>query len=304
MIFRSTRYDFTFNVGVASRTWDVYISKDGSEYELAEGTVAAISNDGYVFSATIADMDANIISILIIENNEPLNTPDFPIKYEATVVTEDPLTFNGAAYLNNLEYILTAIYNHMGGEVWTYTMYTDHTLSTPLNDCTIRMSLDAEGEIIIGEKLTGIDGKTRWLVNRGYTYYMWRSKPGYGFSNPDVEVIDSVGTLTTTLSESAAELLPLKEGVGKPSSIAGEPISIKSTIVDWRYIVYSDSTMTKRLPDCLVHLCRDAEGYDVVEDKYTDENGETFWKLEPGEYYVWREKPKYRFVNPDKQKVG
>ena len=295
MIFRSTSYDFTFNVGIPDRTWSVYVSKDGGEYILAEGIVTPITNSGYVFSATETDMDANIISVLVIENNDPTYDTTEAIRYEATIVTEDPLTFNGAAYLNNLESILTAIYNRIGGEVWTYTMYSDSTLQHPLEGCLVRMTLDSAGTVVIGEKTTDSLGKTQWLVNRGASYYMWRSKLGYAFNNPDIEIIDSVGNLSI-FSFASQENEVVKQFI----PVSATPMLKK---IQWPYRVFSDPTMTKPLEGCIIRLTRDIYGRDIIGEQVTDINGSTIWDLDPGVCYVWREKDKYKFVNPDKQIV-
>jgi len=284
-----------FNVGIAGCTWDIYISKDGSNYEKALGEIVETSDSdgGYVFCASADDMDANLLTFLAIEtNNDPAAEP---LRYECQIVTEDPLTYNGAAYLNNLETILTAIYNKLGGEIWTYTMYEADKV-TRLPGCTVRATLDSEGTVSIGEKVTDDLGQTRWLVDRGRTYYMWRSMTGWEFENPDIEVIDSVGSLST----SAFAVQKTEESVESQ----GYAKEIEEPLVYWSYRVFTDSSMTRGLAQCLVRLTMDESGWIVVDEKLTDTEGYTDWELEPGEYYVWRERTGYKFSNPMKYTIS
>jgi hypothetical protein len=193
VIFRNTEYKLTFNVGVAGRTWESQVSKDGLDYVSTEGTVTEISDGGYVLDAKSGDMDANIITFLLVEQNDPAYVPDEPIKYECVVVTEDPLTYEGADDLNHLRGMLDDVLDRLGmgtgSSAWTYTMYTDYTLTQKLPNCLIRMTSDIEGLHQIGaSQLTDVKGETHWMVNPGI-YYMWRTVSGYTFDNPDIETV-------------------------------------------------------------------------------------------------------------------
>lgn len=60
--------------------------------------------------------------------------------------------------------------------------------SIPIEFVKVRVTSDAAGlNTIAGPKSTSISGKVEFYLNSGNTYYFWRSKGGYSFSNPDIQ---------------------------------------------------------------------------------------------------------------------
>lgn len=299
MIFRNTAYDFPLNTGVPSLTWNVYtrlyytgVHADDytditSSVTITEDTL--LSNGGYMIHIPANLMDGNIIEFLLVEDNpvDPLN----PLKFEAVIETADPVTEAGASYINNIETMLTNIYNKLTitdvTDMWTYTMYTDNIHSIPLVGCTVKMSTDIEGQNVIASQETDSDGKTYWRVNKGATYYMWREMPGYTFDDPDIERIPN-------------ELAPLSiDDEGEADKYIEEPKRIK-----WEYKMYTDPSKRLALTGCEIKVTNDIEGNDTVGDiQITDQIGNTEWMLIPGIYYFWRKKDGYTFLNPIEQKV-
>jgi len=70
-----------------------------------------------------------------------------------------------------------------------YYVYTDEEAKTgPIADCKVWVSTDEAGTNIIASGYTNDLGKVTVNLDAG-TYYFWRSKAGYTFTNPDTEVI-------------------------------------------------------------------------------------------------------------------
>jgi hypothetical protein len=205
MIFRNTPYDMIFNAPAAGLAWTTYVSKEGGAYVASSASASGNNDKSYTLSISSEDMDANIVN-LKIEENSPYYYVDEPIILEITIVTDDPLTYNAANYLNQLETDLTNLQNDVtslagilpglvgavGTVVWTYIIYTDATLTIPLESCLVKMTSDAAGEQDLKEQYTNALGETKWLVLPGGIYYMWRQKSQWRFTNPDIQIIPLV----------------------------------------------------------------------------------------------------------------
>lgn len=70
-----------------------------------------------------------------------------------------------------------------------YYMYTDESGETgPIGDCKVWVTTDITGLTIIASGYTDVFGKVTFYLDAG-TYYMWRKKSGYVFTNPDTEIV-------------------------------------------------------------------------------------------------------------------
>lgn len=75
--------------------------------------------------------------------------------------------------------------------IWTYTL-TDSVSSLPLPDATIRLTSDSAGTVTLRTATTNSLGVATFYFDpsdSGMTVYVWRSKAGYDFSDPDSEVL-------------------------------------------------------------------------------------------------------------------
>ena len=66
----------------------------------------------------------------------------------------------------------------------TYTV-TDGT--NPIADVYVWVSTDSSGSNVIASGYTNDSGEVVFYLTSGTTYYLWRKKSGYNFTNPDVE---------------------------------------------------------------------------------------------------------------------
>lgn len=106
-------------------------------------------------------------------------------------VDSDVITFtNSATILSNLARTpLASVGQGSGSCRFVYTL-TEAGSSQPITGATVYVTSDIGGaNIIAGPSLTNESGKVTFYLDTGKTYYLWRSKGGITFSNPDVEQI-------------------------------------------------------------------------------------------------------------------
>ncbi len=72
-------------------------------------------------------------------------------------------------------------------EAWTYTLL-DSVTGLPISGATITISTDVVGLNKIRSGTTNASGVAVFWLEAG-TYYIWRSKTGYTFTDPDIEVV-------------------------------------------------------------------------------------------------------------------
>jgi hypothetical protein len=76
-----------------------------------------------------------------------------------------------------------------GSEQVDYYVFTNETSETgAIANVSVYVSSDEAGTVIVASGMTDSNGKVTFYLNTG-TYYMWRSKAGYSFTNPDTEVV-------------------------------------------------------------------------------------------------------------------
>ena len=76
-----------------------------------------------------------------------------------------------------------------GGTQVDYYVFTDEDAETgPIADVTVWVTTDQNGTNVVASGVTDDNGKVTFYLDAG-TYYFWRRKSGYNFSNPDSETI-------------------------------------------------------------------------------------------------------------------
>lgn len=73
------------------------------------------------------------------------------------------------------------------GNAWTYTLTDADTLAA-ISGAMVWITSDIGGTTIVASAITNASGVATFTLTAG-TYYVWRSKSGYNFTNPDTEVI-------------------------------------------------------------------------------------------------------------------
>lgn len=106
-------------------------------------------------------------------------------------IDNDLITFtNSATILNNLAKTpLASVGDGPGSCRFVYTLTLANS-STPITSAIVYVTSDPAGSsIIAGPKVTDSNGKVTFYLDSGTTYYIWRSKGGVTFSNPDIETL-------------------------------------------------------------------------------------------------------------------
>lgn len=70
---------------------------------------------------------------------------------------------------------------------WVYTL-TNATTGLPIGNAHIWVTTDIAGENVVYKDETNASGQVVFYLAAG-TYYVWRSKTGYTFENPDEEYV-------------------------------------------------------------------------------------------------------------------
>ena len=74
-----------------------------------------------------------------------------------------------------------------GSTAWSYTI-TDSGTGVPIADVDVWISTDLLGINVIASGVTDQSGVCEFMLDAG-TIYVWSSKSGYNFSNPDQETV-------------------------------------------------------------------------------------------------------------------
>jgi hypothetical protein len=62
------------------------------------------------------------------------------------------------------------------------------TLSNPIDGCTVWVTTDLAGTNVVASGVTTATGYMTFMLNNGITYYIWKRKSGFAFTNPTTKV--------------------------------------------------------------------------------------------------------------------
>lgn len=151
--------------GIGGAGLTVQISKDGGAFNASAGTKTEISNGWYSYLATAAESDTV-----------------GPVSVKVT---------GAGCVQQNLEYVVKQ--RNPGAIAFTYTITNSVTL-LPIEGVEVWITTDLAGSNIVWNGDTDSFGVAR--DDNGYlpyldagTYYFWRQRAGYTFTDPDSEVV-------------------------------------------------------------------------------------------------------------------
>lgn len=163
-----------------------------------ETTLATVA--GYL-DTEIADIKAKtdlipaspaaVGSAMTLTSDYPLKT-DLATKAEIAAINEkiDTIDSNVDAILVDTGTTIPALINSDSGAgtiQHTYTV-TDSADGTPIDGVEVWVSTDAAGVNVIASGYTNSSGIVIFMLDAG-TYYFWRKRSGYNFTNPDTEIV-------------------------------------------------------------------------------------------------------------------
>ena len=167
------------------------------------GTDGVVLASGAITAAVIATdaIDADSIkadAITEIQNGlataAALDAVDNFLDTEIAAILEDTGTTLPATLASILEdtgttlpAAIAAVGGGAGGTSKVYTV-TDSVSGLPIADVHVWVSTDAAGANVVASGYTDVSGQVTFMLDAA-TYYIWRMKAGYNFTNPDTEVV-------------------------------------------------------------------------------------------------------------------
>jgi hypothetical protein len=159
---------------------NVLISKNGAALAQKNDSSNSAHDDKGYYNVKLNAIDTNTLGSLIVVIHMP---GALPVWEYFMVVTQN---YFDAKYGSTLMNVTTA---GTGTVEFIYTMYEDEDAETgPISNCYVWVSTDIAGTNIVASGYTDDFGKVTFWLNAG-TYYFWRSRGGYNFTNPDTEVV-------------------------------------------------------------------------------------------------------------------
>ncbi len=170
---------------VAGQTWKVFAFN--------RTTNAPLSGDAANITAKIKIDSAAAIAV---NDTNPTEIEDGYYQFELTQAETngDELLLLPESVTTNIQIIaippaicpIIPAYG-AGAVTWTYTL-TDVDTGDPIDGAEIWMSTDSAGSNIIASGTTNDSGIVIFYLDSG-TVYVWRSKAGWNFDNPDQETV-------------------------------------------------------------------------------------------------------------------
>ena len=106
---------------------------------------------------------------------------------DATVDQQDLYSYTSDLITTNLDAkVSTRTMLGAGAITWTYNLVD--ALGAAIGNAQIWVTTDAAGTIVIASDITDAFGNATFYLDPG-TYYIWGEKPGYNFTNPDLEIV-------------------------------------------------------------------------------------------------------------------
>lgn len=176
------------------------ISGGGSPLQSTDTRLDKLANLDAAISTRASQTSVNSIPTNpLLTDDTRLNNIDATISSRSTqtsvsAIPTSPLLSNDSR-LNNLDVAVSTRSTQSsvdsitgsGKTKWTYTLTLPDGV-TPIPNANIWITSDIEGNNIIGSTVTDSYGQANFAVDKG-AVYVWISKTGYKFNNPDMEVI-------------------------------------------------------------------------------------------------------------------
>lgn len=109
-------------------------------------------------------------------------------RFTTTDTTMDQTTLDSYTPIELHEAIADIATVHGLGTGATAKTYTLTDGVDPIENATVWVSTDSAGSNVVAQGITNTSGQVTFYLDSGTTYYIWRQKSGYTFTNPDTEV--------------------------------------------------------------------------------------------------------------------
>lgn len=140
------------------------LSKNGAAFADTSAAVVEIGNGAYYVQLTAAELD----------------TLGFFIVRCKTAATAE-YQIHGRVLSGDL------FGSGLGASTYTYTLTRSDT-AAPIDDAQVWLTTDSAGTNVVASGRTDAAGQVTFQVDAG-TFYLWASKSGFNFSNPQTVVV-------------------------------------------------------------------------------------------------------------------
>jgi len=193
-------YDNDGDVVSSAAGLDSEVSKDGANFADCTNEATEIQSSGiYYLDLTADEMNADCVAILVkTSTTDAKSTVLILYPAENGDIRVDAVQISGSkaaadnveANIANLDATISSRTSQGSGAITVnYYVYTDEdALTGPIADCCVWVTTDVAGASVVASSTTDDLGKVIFYLDAG-TYYFWRKKEGYNFTNPDTETI-------------------------------------------------------------------------------------------------------------------
>jgi hypothetical protein len=122
------------------------------------------------YNLTAAEMNGDNIMVQFVDQTSPKEWGDVGVLLQTSTRQIDDLDTLGA-----------------GAITFTYTL-TSTVDASPISDADVWATTDSAGTNVVASGTTDASGVVTFYLDAG-TYYLWRQKSGYDFTNPDQETV-------------------------------------------------------------------------------------------------------------------
>lgn len=146
-----------------------------------DAITSAKFDESTAFPVKSADTGATQIARVGADSDtlETLSDQMDAIKTETASILEDTGT--------TLPTLINSIGGGAGATTKVYTT-TDSSTGLPIEGVDVWATTDLAGANVVASQVSNSLGKVTFYLDSGVTYYIWRQKDGYTFTNPDTEV--------------------------------------------------------------------------------------------------------------------
>lgn len=164
-------------------TTGIMLSKNGGAAAIRHPIITPSAYDARgFFKVTLDTTDTNTLGTLLVTHSES----ELCSFWEEFMVVPSQVweSFFGA---DKLEVTAVGAGTGAGAIAWDYTL-TDADTGAPLDAASVWITTDAAGANVVASSLTNSNGVATFYLDAA-TYFVWREKSGYNFTNPDIESV-------------------------------------------------------------------------------------------------------------------
>jgi hypothetical protein len=184
----------TPETGLTINQSDIRLSKNGGDFAQSANSGGATHDEYGWYYLILASGDVDTVGRLDISISVSGALPVWKeftvvpaVVYDSLITGTDSLEVDAETIWSYATRTITGTYTPPGSSALEYTV-TDSISGQPIEGVLVKVTTDVAGDNQVAVGYTNISGIVTFQLQTG-TYYLWLSKSGYSFSNPDTEVV-------------------------------------------------------------------------------------------------------------------